>query len=121
MEYMNKEIILTNNCGTVILKAEISLIAGISERADRFYESIADAFTQHVSKTLYAEAEKVYTDSTDRRKRYRFVPVRASLRCKLCDRGEVELLALWQDTVIVHERHIWKEGLLTKRQQIKRG
>lgn len=119
MDYTNKEIKLTNQHGTVILKAETSLTVGISERADRFYESIADSFTRYAREVLYREAEKANNNSSDRRKRYRFVPLRATLCCKLCGEGEVDVLAVWQDTVILHERHLWKEGLLEKRRRVK--
>ena len=121
MEYTNKEIRLTDNRGTVILTAKAVTASGLSERADRFYQSIAQAFEKYVREKLISEALSAYEASTDRRKRYRYTPLNASLSCQTEDGEKVELLYKWRGEELLHEIHLWKNGLLSKRKIVKRS
>ena len=111
----------TSPDAVVILTADITLPDGIDATVREFYTPLSEGFERAVSEQLYKSALAAYEASSDRRKRYRYTPWRASLTLKECGKGEYLFRIKTNDTVSVDEHHIWKNGLLVKREKTKRS
>ena len=113
----NKSISLKNSGGTVILTACIKSVRGISPRADSFYGTVEEAFLRALDEIYKHKAMESYESSDDRRKRYRFVPLRATLSEEPDENG-VKLTFMFDGDIILNEHHTWRGDVLKKRRKL---
>lgn len=111
----------TSPDAVVILTTDITLPDDIDDKMREFYAPLCESFERAVSERLYKSALAAYEASTDRRKRYRYVPWRASLSLTRCGKGEYQFLIKTKDGINLNERHTWKDGVLVKREKTKRS
>lgn len=111
----SKSISLKNSEGVTVLSAAIKINLEASERCEMFYRNIAEAFIGEVHGEFFAEAQAKYQSCDDRRKRYRYVPDKASLFVIRKDEREVLFRFVSPGGDVLSERHMWDGDILTKR------
>ncbi len=119
METVNKTRKLRSPDGTVVLTVSTILPSDAPKYINEFYKSILDAFESEADKSLYDYALRAFTECTDRRKRYRYIPKQALFNCSVISTDTYRLTASFDGVILISESHKWSEDVVIKRHKAK--
>ena len=109
----------TSNDAVTVLTVTVGFPPDMDENAKAFYYSLAEKFKDVAKERIYPLALTKYNQCTDRRKRYRYTPLRADFLVSEREKNSYRLTVSSGGEILIDEVHTWKGDGIAKRKRLK--